>query len=429
MRRIATCKLLCACATLFALAAPSPGDEKPENLDALVHQLADADWSIRQRAEDGIVALGTSAIESVQTALEGTTDVEVRERLRSALRRIGRDELMGPTLVTLDRTFARPTDAFDELARAVGISLDYENDAARAMVGIERPFTFAIKNEPWLLALSRVSTETGINVRVDDGRLVVLERPLARTATPTMHVAGAIALRIDNSRQRKTLDLATDVTSANTSLSFSVILEPKLRIRGTATMILGKLRDDIQRDLVDPRNRRFQMGRTLSTLLNGTIAMQPQPGATKIDLFEGDVLMEVITRTETVRVADLNSLPTTISCVGGDIIVDTLVKTNDGWELQMRLPYSSRTAAPNVGVRDTGEVMRVLTNDSLKVFDQGAKPIRVGPPEMVGVDNGLMARVPLPADADARPTSIEWTLPTQSRQIRQPFKLGDLPLP
>ncbi len=425
---------IAGCAALIAvvLTSPAGADSEKPALDALVRQLGQSDWSARQSAEDAIVALGAPAVDSIQAALDASHDVEVRERLRSALLRIGRDELMGPTLVTLDGTYARPADLFDELARAVGLVLDYETDAARPLADAPRPITLALRNEPWLSALAQATTRTGINVRVDETRLVLLERPRTDAAAPIMFVSGAVALRVDSALQRRMLDLVTDVGNASTTLSFSVLVEPKLRLRTSAALMVNKLRDEADRDLIDPRNRRVQLTPSMRSLFNGGIALLPQPGATRIAAFEGDLLLEVITRSTVQRIGDLASLPASVNSVGGEIIVDALARTTDGWELQLRLPYTARATIPDgdKAMRDPAEAVRVLGNDSLKVFDQNGKPVRVGAPELIGIDTGLMVRITLKPEPDtARPTSIEWTLPTQARQVRQPFKLADLPLP
>lgn len=430
-------KLIHTGIAILAIAAASSADtpsagsnDLPARLDELIHQLGTGDWTARQRAEDQITALGPEAADAIQARIERVTDIEVRDRLRAALKRIGRDELMGPTLVSLADRYQNAADVFDVLARAVGVTLEYENDAARTAAHAARPLSFDVTPQPWLAALVKVTTETGINVRVDGERLLVLERPHDNRSKPILHVAGAMALRVDRTVQRKSLDLATDLTSATTSFIFQVMVEPKVRIRDTPMMMVSKLRDESDRDLIDPRYRHVQLTRTIPTVINGSLMLSVPPDARRINVFEGDVLVEVITRTQTIHVSDLTSLPMTFDSMGGEIVIDTIAKAGDGWELQFRMSFGMRNIGGNVMQRDSSEALRLVAGDALRVLDQNGKPIRTGSPEVVAsVDGGVIVRLRLHATGDARPASIEWTLPAQARQVRQPFRVTDLPLP
>jgi hypothetical protein len=283
-----------------------------------------------------------------------------------------------------------------------------------------------MRDEPWIPALIATTNRAGINVRVEEARLVLLERPRTTALEPVIHVTGAVALRVDSIRQRRTLDLTTDNAGTGTSLSFSVLLEPKLRLRNTVLVQVSKLRDDKDRDLLDPRNRRIPLNRqTMPTLFNGSVSLVPLPDSTRIAAFEGELSMEVVTQSAPVRIDDLTSLPIPVSSVGGDVTIDAMVKTADAWELQLRLPYARAGAT-----RDASEAVRLLAGEALRVLDQNGRVMRLGAPDVMGVDNGLLVRLPiLPLEADTRPTAIEWNVPRQTRQVRQPFKLADLPLP
>ena len=161
-----------------------------------------------------------------------------------------------------------------------------------------------------------------------------------------------------------------------------MLLEPKLRLRNTVQVQFAKLRDDQDRDLFDARNRRIQLSRqSMPTLFTGGFALLPQPDAKRVSVFEGEILMDVVTRSAPVRIDNLEALPTNVSTLGGDVSIEAVSKAADGWEVQLRLPPG------RVGtVRDPGEATRLLAGDALRVLDQSNRPMRLGSPEVVGSD-------------------------------------------
>jgi hypothetical protein len=59
------------------------------SVDKLIADLSSDDWAARETAEDNLVNQGAAATEAINKALAATSDVDVQERLRSALARIG----------------------------------------------------------------------------------------------------------------------------------------------------------------------------------------------------------------------------------------------------------------------------------------------------------------------------------------------------
>src|SRR5688572_4039145 len=97
MRQVFLIHLLAVLATLHAAPATQPTQEIP----ALIGQLSDPDWKLRQKAQERLVSIGDPAIEALKQIVQQTKDEEVRTRAESALRQIAENARTGPTLVTL----------------------------------------------------------------------------------------------------------------------------------------------------------------------------------------------------------------------------------------------------------------------------------------------------------------------------------------
>src|ERR1043165_6661521 len=77
------------------MSTPSAG------LDALIKQLADHDWKVRDAAQTLIVHMGNDAAKAMQELAATSTNPEVRQRPQEILQQIAVNDFTKPSLVTL----------------------------------------------------------------------------------------------------------------------------------------------------------------------------------------------------------------------------------------------------------------------------------------------------------------------------------------
>jgi len=114
MRSARSCSLVLAACQVVACGLLHAADQPAGDIDALVAQLGDADYAIRENAASSLTALGSAATDALLTAAETNPDIEVALRARWLIRGLPHDGL----------AISRPDDPpavaalLDRLARA-----------------------------------------------------------------------------------------------------------------------------------------------------------------------------------------------------------------------------------------------------------------------------------------------------------------------
>ncbi len=415
--------LVLLCATLSASADP-PAAVEP-SAEKLIRDLTAADWAQRQQAEDALVLIGMPAVSAINAALAGSTDFEQRDRLQSALARIGREQLLTATRVTIKRRFDRPADAFEALAKAVGVAVEFDGPAAEARAREQADIDLDLNDRPWLESLTETIARSNVNARLDDGRILLLSAPPQAIRRPT-HIAGAVSVSADNARRRLATDLATGNTTASLLVRLAAMCEPKVKFKHTsARLVVHKMLDQDGGSILGDAQRAVQLqresaGRYLCTL-SFNAAHNP-PSA--ISLIEGEIVGEVVTRITEARIDDLAALPQTLETPAGPVEVVSLTRSGRSWSLVIQFN------------RDTN-LQQTLSNDlsadsrdGLRILDQNGQAMQAHLSGQNMNQASIDATLTITTSrAESQPASLVWGLASQTRDVRIPFALRDLPLP
>lgn len=106
--------------SVLAAGAAPPATRPSSDVDTLLRQLAGDDWSLRQKAQQKLVALGPDAEPALRKWIAQSHDQESVARAEAALRLIAEGRLVGPTPVTLHLHQVDPAGALEELGRQLG---------------------------------------------------------------------------------------------------------------------------------------------------------------------------------------------------------------------------------------------------------------------------------------------------------------------
>lgn len=410
--------------TMFVLLAASLGFAEPVTPQEWIAKLGSADWAERQEAEDALVEMGTPASTAIQAALEsGPESVEVRERLMAALARIQREGLLVGTPVTVDQTFETPEEAFAFLAKQVNLSVKPENPAAEQRIKTTKPVVLKLKNVPWLQAISQVRDTTLVDYQIDESTLVLLESPPSVVNVPQTYT-GAIVLTPEYMRTRRTLDLSQKTASSSISLRLIVTSEPKVQFStGTARLLIRSAIDG-EGNSIGGQDVYATLGREKSSQMVANINLgKPKPNQVLKTLL-GELQGDLITRSSEARVRVSDQLPHTVVLPDGEFEIVSVERVKNRWEMIMDIP---RTAFGSATYTE------LLSNapSTMRILDQKDRPMKVGrgvqkPNAGGAIQLGFTITS---SDTDAEPTQIIWTIAAQTRGVRIPFELHDLPMP
>ncbi|HEX8340348.1 MAG TPA: hypothetical protein VF624_05520 [Tepidisphaeraceae bacterium] len=415
--RIAVCAVL-------ALAGTTAAEPEPDAA-RLIAGLGDADWANRQKAEDDLVALGSAALPEINAALSRGGDFEMRDRLQNAILRIGRDQHLAATLVTVDETFPSPRAAFAHLAGLLKLELTDATPRGDAGASADRPIALRLQARPWLAAVDEVIALGGFDVRFDDERLTITGKS-DRPARPPTYYAGAIAVQALGAKHTQRFDFVNDRPGVQQSMQFAVRCEPKARLRGGGVnqLIVRQCLGDDGKSILNARLRRFPLVPHTMTGFTCNIApyVETDPPAA-LKLLEGELALELITETKESRLDDLSVLPQTLEVGGSVVTLRSLERVNRAWKLVVEFKVAPAGIGENGGLRpeemlrvtdETGNVMRVSTS-ALTTAGEISQQSYV-----------LTARDPT---SDARPRRLAWATINNTRRVTIPFRFTDLPLP
>jgi hypothetical protein len=404
-----------------------------EQVKSLVADLAADDWSRREQAEDALVALGAAAVPAIKHEADIAQDIDLKERLQSALSRIEREQTLAPTMVTIDKEFDHPIEMFKALAAQVNLAVECDSEDTETLAEAETPLKLTVKNEPWLVALNRAMVETGVSARVEEGRLVLNQQGRVAADRP-MHAAGSLLMVAESARRKSSVMLnGVNAGAAQASINLSIYSEPKTRFRGNGPYVLiKKLVDADGNSMVANAQDRIMFSRAGVGRSVGVVNVAPSKGK-RVALLEGELIGEVVSRTTELTIDNLKKLPQSLTGpTGGEVTFDDLEPIpNGGWRLQAK-PDLSNGAPTGVAA----EISTSVSNQLLRVLDQNQKPMNctikptTDAARRGGLVNGFDVTVTITStDPDAQPTKLVWVVPVQSREVKIPVTLRDMPLP
>lgn len=415
---------------LLLLAAHAPAQSTKPSTQSLIDSLCGPDWQARQQAEDALVASGENALATIETSLAGDAiDFETRERLLSARNRIEQGRLLSATRVTVQRQFDSPVAAFRYLAEEVDLSLDPNlPDVAvperRDPNAKAEPVALDLVDVPWLAALDELTARTRIATELAGTQLRLLPTPPEALRPPTDYT-GSAAIIATGARRRDTIQLGDDTRRGDVYISLGVELEPKFDlVPATARLLI--------RTITDPAGTPFRSDQVLSltrrsgnryvaNLTLGTAGNLPA----SIGRVEGELQGEIVTRTEELRITELATLPRNVDLTDGTIELTSIQSDDKGHVLVLSVPQMMMNM-PSGQAFARGQI------DGLQILDQDKRPMlltRSGTQHRAGLVEYRFTLTPPDPANPSTPTAILWNVPTQSRDIRLPFKLENLPLP
>jgi hypothetical protein len=229
-------------------------------------------------------------------------------------------------------------------------------------------------------------------------------------------------------KRRSNVDLTQDGVSSQFTLQLYVTSEPKARLRTEkARMIITKMVDENGKSLY-PSEEPVMLTRPAGGRLYATFQLPDSTGR-KIARIEGQVLGDMATRIDEYRVDDLSSLPKSLKVGEIEITVDSLKQTDgQNWQLTLTGPLM-RGRIGNL-LNDFG-MSGGYGSEGFRVVDQNGRSMNTALTGQRQSNDGSTSTITmnLTSEPGAKPTKLLWQVIGQTREVKIPFEISDLPLP
>lgn len=406
----------------------------PQEIEALMTQLASPDEKVRKQAQEKLVSMGDEA----RATLEAY--VRARAAAEAALAKIDTNKVAGPSLVTLDLKDATPQAVFEEIAKQTGYDVHAYNDSLWQQVNNTK-LSLKIDKQPFWVAMREACGNTGVTLYNSGGMERRLQLMQASQVGQNIMkypavVDGAFMVVISNLNRTNSVDLANPQNiSRSMNLQLLVCLEPKVKVvRYSYMPDMEEAVDEKGNSLLlAGRNRygpNWNSNRGLILNLNTPLSY-PKDAGEKIARLKGKVKMEILTKSETLEVADImTAKDVTKTIAGRKIVIKEVKHTNDRYyqvhvvfyrENMEQQAFYDMVNNPAVRLQDDAGREYTYngynsTNSSGDAYEVKMMFYRRGPNRPGEVEAG-------------EPSVLMWEIPTGTQEVAIPFEFTDLPLP
>lgn len=406
-------------------AAPPVAPAAGVSLKAAFEQLADADASVRESAQDRIVQMGPAVVEPLKKLIETASDVEQRTGAQAALARIVEQASTGATMITMKMNQATPAEIVAELGKQA--KTDFKNFGGRNAAGQKHSIT--IDNQPFWAAVQEIGKVTGWRLQ-NRGNNTIGFGPGGQEYSGPTHIDGPFMIVAQSIHMSSNIQLGNKNNNANRnmSLNFMCFIEPKLQVSQRPYNVrLTEATDDTGKSLVfgSPMHHdNFTNDANPMWSASAPLAV-PEPGAKKIASLKGQMKLMVATKIETIEIPDLLTAKNITKSAGGNSLT---VKdcTVNGEQVTM-----------NVSITFTNRRMGHQLIQQLKLLDANGNtfqnPSTNGGGGMNRLDYKLTYnRSAFDDDGEKKlgtPAKVVWAVPTETKPLDFNFEFKDLPLP
>jgi hypothetical protein len=423
---------------LFAI--PTIAQTRPATLpatQAVLTDLSNDDWKIRQKALDTLIKLGPDAKPQIEAMRSTATDPSVQSDLRSALRSIADNQRFGPTLFTYHAKQVKPKDAFDELARQANcvIAPGFPNLwESRQFVPVDMDYDAV----PFWLAMKDLCDKTNMMVNPGyngaAGLTIYPGRNNQLSGLP--FISGpffVVATNISRSRNVNLTD-GPNARSSSLNMQLTIFSEPKLRVLRMLYPVMVTEAVDEKGNSLAPAHMNTGNGWSSGNryIWNASVELKDVPNAGQIlKRVKGAARMTAIASSESLEipVSDAKEFDKTV----GGIRVKVAEFGADPNTVHFKLICSQQGADPTAW----SMLMESVQNGQLRLLDSQGHTLQQatmgtsGSNQSFEINASFQNKIQTPQgqqDAVA-PLKLQWDIPTGIKEINVPFEYKDVPLP
>ncbi len=337
--------LLLACG---ARAADKP-DTQPVSINALIVQLGDKNFRVRQAAGRELAERGEEALPALRKALE-SNDEEVHRRVEVLTEQIERTALISAKRITVHLKNQPIQDAIKELSRLTGYKLQFQGGQARTI-------SIDMEKATYWQVLEKICNEGQLSPGFDDQQGIVYLYQ-QNTISPYTYLNGPFRFVAQNFNYNRYVNLANlprngfdpnmQSEGGNLSFGFMIQAEPKTPILSVSPPRLTKAVDENGTSLlphVDENqpfvNVQYNDGNGLYRNFQHSTAVQmikPAKDATQAKLVKGAVNVTLLAGVRPdVTFDNLKPGKKKLTATGesADVQIDDVVEQGNVWTLTL----------------------------------------------------------------------------------------------
>jgi hypothetical protein len=419
-----------------ALRAQAPATQ-PADVEALITQLSDDQWRVRQQAQDRLVQLGLDVVSRLQRLVKESPDEEARTRAEAALRQIEENDRSGPTLITLHVKDMPVRAAVAEVARQAKVDLvvypPFDNQPNNA-----QPITLDADRQPFWLVVRQICEKAGLTPdRMGPQRQITLMQRSDNWSKKPSLVNGGFLIVAESATRNYNVDFSTNTIQHNFSLRLRALIDPKLRIlEGSNALRLEEVVDENGLSLIPPAAKNANAytpsgwGSNWLWELNAQLHDQPAMGA-RITRFRANATFLAQTKFDPWEIPDiLTAKPAEHAMSVGKYVFNSIQKSgNDNYEVKITIHHQ-----PNLVTHQSPFTSYAVLQQNIRLVDANGRAYAFGG----GGGGGGGAKLDYSfsfnrnAGDNAKPgdpVKLIWDIPTEIKEISIPIDLKDLPIP
>lgn len=346
-----------------------------------------------------------------------------------------------PVRVTLNLDNVSAQEAFDHLARQVGIDLIVDDPNIFAQADL---VSLNVKDAPFwptfikLCQSSGLSFDQGNNygqTRVRSIRLAKFgngENPLSRR--PMAEAEGFVLMATGAQRNYNINYEAAGNSSSSFWVQLMVLPEPGLHVVSISQPTLSEAVDENGLSLLPTGNNSMSYGNQPNQFIQqAALSLSyPSKGGRKVARLKGQLQATALVRAEKIEIDNpLTAKPVTKDLPDYVVVISPLKRVNQNYQVKVTFRAKKNPQA-------TGGVRRGATRDywslanTIELTDADGRRYGNGGSSGGGGNAGsyecTMNYSPQ-GNAVGAPTKLSWNLPAETKEIVVPFEMKDLPIP
>ena len=423
--------LLLAPIFLTQAEADAPADVAAQ-VRRLVRQLDAGELDARNKAEEEVLKLGPTALESLPTEATGSAELQQRvDRIRQTLERRASDQAMQGSKVMLSGLMNLEDVAADIEKQTGNKIIDYRKRFGQNVTNPQ--FKLEIKNAPFWQAMDAMLDSTNMSVYQYSGKdgLAIIDRPEDESPrTPRAAYAGPLRLEATKiSAERHSASKKPGTLKVNLEIAWEPRLSPIAFVQSLKDL-----------EAVDDAGQKLQIDNQDATLeapvSGGGTAVEmilpfvPPPRAAKtIATLKGTVSgllpgkVEAFEFDHLEQAAKPNFQPLAQKKSGAAVTLEQVRKNNEVWEAVIRLKFDD---AANALESHRGWV---LENEAYLLGPGQQKIENAGYHSTLRTQNelGMAYQFELPGGIEGY--TLVYRTPSSVHVLQLPYELKNLPLP
>lgn len=400
---------------------PATAPSTPQ-IEALLLQLSNPDWRVRDRSVAGLIRIGVPAQPRLQEFIAATQNIEARDRALVVLEQLETLRRLGPSRITLHLKNATPQAAFQELSRQGHVLIR----AWRPSLWTNRdypPITLELQDSPFWEAMREVCVASELKPLFDnsDGESLVLQPDLNHDMKCPHTTSGAFTIMLSSLSHRRNIAAGADQKTGDGELLLSFFVDPRWRVMGYPgqTDFSAQLPDGTSLFAREPMAIQGFREHSPMWLMRGTLEKVPV-AAKRLTQVSGSFKVTLLEMSELREINNVMEAGGTLSrCGGHSLQLASIQKLGEGYKVHCVVTRAGLSDQPWRGEME-GQAIQLIDADGRPLQRSETQNQQAG--DQVSYDLSFTPG----RNQTKPPAKLAWQIPLEQHELTVSFQLDDL---